>query len=170
MHNRSAPSTEPDSRPPKNTEFRDTKIDSNEFHYSRVLEIFLDIHRSDLDPPDDATVQGWGASVGGVRPGVNRLCGPPGGPVVGAQAGPDRSAPGVHSMAGSARTADAVVCPDPAPSGKPVRVCDRAGVPATNNAAVRSLRYVLVSHKISGGTRAPPGTATAMTLASLFGI
>jgi hypothetical protein len=42
-------------------------------------------------------------------------------------------------------------------------------VPATNNAAERSLRPPVVARKISGGTRAPAGTATKMTLATIFG-
>ena len=42
-------------------------------------------------------------------------------------------------------------------------------VPSTNNAAERSLRHLVTSRKISGGTRSPAGTATKMTLASLFG-
>ncbi len=42
-------------------------------------------------------------------------------------------------------------------------------VPATNNAAERSLRHLVTTRKISGGTRSPAGTATKMTLASLFG-
>jgi hypothetical protein len=42
-------------------------------------------------------------------------------------------------------------------------------VPATNNAAERSLRHLVTSRKISGGTRSPAGTVTKMTLASLFG-
>lgn len=41
-------------------------------------------------------------------------------------------------------------------------------VPPTNNAAERSLRHLVVSRKISGGTRAAEGTATKLTLASLF--
>jgi hypothetical protein len=41
-------------------------------------------------------------------------------------------------------------------------------VPATNNAAERSLRHLVTSRKISGGTRSATGTATKMTLASLF--
>ena len=41
--------------------------------------------------------------------------------------------------------------------------------PPTNNAAERSLRHLVTSRKISGGTRSPAGTATKMTLASLFG-
>jgi hypothetical protein len=42
-------------------------------------------------------------------------------------------------------------------------------VPADNNGAERSLRHLVTSRKISGGTRSPLGTATKMTLASLFG-
>jgi len=42
-------------------------------------------------------------------------------------------------------------------------------VPATNNAAERSLRHLVTTRKISGGTRSAAGTATKMTLASLFG-
>jgi hypothetical protein len=42
-------------------------------------------------------------------------------------------------------------------------------VPATTNAAERSLRHLVTARKISGGTRSPTGTATRMTLASLFG-
>ena len=43
------------------------------------------------------------------------------------------------------------------------------GVPPDNNAAERSLRPVVISRKISGGTRSPTGTDTKMTLASIFG-
>lgn len=42
-------------------------------------------------------------------------------------------------------------------------------VPATNNAAERSLRHLVTARKISGGTRSTAGTTTKMTLASLFG-
>ena len=42
-------------------------------------------------------------------------------------------------------------------------------VPPDNNAAERSLRHLVVSRKISGGTRSPRGTESKMTLASLFG-
>jgi transposase len=42
-------------------------------------------------------------------------------------------------------------------------------VPSTNNAAERSLRHLVTMRKISGGTRSAAGTATKMTLASLFG-
>ena len=42
-------------------------------------------------------------------------------------------------------------------------------VPATNNAAERSLRHLVTCRKISGGTRGANGTATQMVLATLFG-
>ena len=42
-------------------------------------------------------------------------------------------------------------------------------VPSENNAAERSLRPLVVSRKVSGGTRSEPGTTSKMALASLFG-
>ena len=42
-------------------------------------------------------------------------------------------------------------------------------VPADNNPAERSLRHLVVSHKVSGGTGSEQGTERKMTLASLFG-
>jgi transposase len=49
-----------------------------------------------------------------------------------------------------------------------VFVADPA-VPATNNEAERSLRHLVTSRKISGGTRSQDGSATKFALASLFG-
>ena len=42
-------------------------------------------------------------------------------------------------------------------------------VPSENNAAERSLRHLVISRKISGGTRSEQGTTSKMALASLFG-
>jgi hypothetical protein len=42
-------------------------------------------------------------------------------------------------------------------------------VPSDNNAAERSLRHLVTSRKISGGTRSDQGTATKMALSTLFG-
>ena len=42
-------------------------------------------------------------------------------------------------------------------------------VPPDNNAAERSLRHLVISRKVSGGTRSEQGTGTKMTLASIFG-
>ncbi|HYZ00165.1 MAG TPA: IS66 family transposase [Candidatus Binatia bacterium] len=78
----------------------------------------------------------------------------------------------------------AVCRPSLAKAGAPQRtLCERIGrhlselfvfvafpeVPPDNNAAERSLRHLVTSRKISGGTRSEPGTATKMTNASLFG-
>ena len=42
-------------------------------------------------------------------------------------------------------------------------------VPADNNAAEPSLRHLVISRKVSGGTRSERGTESKMTLASVFG-
>ena len=42
-------------------------------------------------------------------------------------------------------------------------------VPSDNNPAERSLRHLVISRKVSGGTRSEQGTESKMTLASLFG-
>ena len=42
-------------------------------------------------------------------------------------------------------------------------------VPSDNNAAERSLRHLVISRKVSGGTRSEQGTERKMTLASTFG-
>lgn len=44
-----------------------------------------------------------------------------------------------------------------------------SAVPPDNNEAERALRHMVTSRKISSGTRSTRGTATKMTLASLFG-
>jgi hypothetical protein len=42
-------------------------------------------------------------------------------------------------------------------------------VPPTTNAAERSLRYLVISRKISGGSRSEAGTTTRTRLATIFG-
>ena len=68
------------------------------------------------------------------------------------------------------------------PSATPSRLCRRIerhikelfvfvaepAVPGDNNAVERSLRHLVISRKISGGTRSEQGTQSKMTLASLF--
>ena len=44
-----------------------------------------------------------------------------------------------------------------------------SGLSSSNNLAERSVRPVVVSRKVSGGTQSPRGSQTRMTLASLFG-
>ena len=69
------------------------------------------------------------------------------------------------------------------PSVPPSRLCRRIkrpikelfilvaepDVPPDNNAAERSLRHLVISRKVSGGTRSQRGSNRKMTLASLFG-
>ena len=69
------------------------------------------------------------------------------------------------------------------PSAVPAKLCRRIErhirelfvfvaepeAPPDNNAAERSLRPLVISRKISGGTRSEQGTDTKMTLSSLFG-
>ncbi len=43
------------------------------------------------------------------------------------------------------------------------------GLSADNNLAERSIRPIVVMRKVSGGSQSPKGSATRMTLASLFG-
>jgi Transposase IS66 family len=43
------------------------------------------------------------------------------------------------------------------------------GVPSDNNLAERSVRPLVIAHKISGDTRSPKDSSTRMGLASLFG-
>ena len=50
-----------------------------------------------------------------------------------------------------------------------IRILAEPDVPSENNAAERSLRHLVTSRKISGGTRSTQGTNTKMALASLFG-
>ena len=42
-------------------------------------------------------------------------------------------------------------------------------VPSDNNPAERSLRHLVISREVSGGTRSEQGTERKMTLASIFG-
>jgi hypothetical protein len=69
---------------------------------------------------------------------------------------------------------------DPAPVGKLARRIERflselftfvthPDVPPDNNAAERSLRHLVTSRKISGGSRSSAGTTTKTQLATLFG-
>jgi hypothetical protein len=53
--------------------------------------------------------------------------------------------------------------------GKLLTFVREPDVPPDNNAAERSLRHLVTSRKISGGSRSPDGTATKVALATLFG-
>ncbi len=132
--------------------------------------LLRDIHELVDQQPDDAAVRGWAASVGVV--------------FARAQAGASGDRADRWRVRRQAQADLRQVCtpwldprvPQTPLSARMLRHLEslfvfvtEPAVPATNNAAERSLRPLVVSRKISGGTRSVRGTATKMTLASVFG-
>ncbi len=132
--------------------------------------LLRDIHELAEQHPDDLAVQGWAASVQEV--------------FARAQAGATGDRAQRRPARDQAEANLTALCrPWLDPRVPQTPLCKRIlryldslcvfvtqpGVPATNNAAERSLRHLVISRKISGGTRSPQGTTTRMTLASLFG-
>jgi len=139
-------------------------------HQDCWVHLLRDIHDLTGQHPDDAAVQGWAAAV---REVFTR-----------AQAGASGERTARWSVRKRAEAALKQLCtPWLEPKVAQTVLCQRIlthlaslfvfvtepGVPATNNAAERSLRPVVVARKISGGTRSARGTTTKMVLASLFG-
>ncbi|CAN5808857.1 IS66-like element ISH10 family transposase [soil metagenome] len=131
--------------------------------------LLRDVHDLTVQHPEDATVQGWAVAVQAVFARAMAATGPP--------------AVRRHAQH-LARTELKTLCqPWLEPRVPQTTLCQRMlkylpelfvfvtnpDVPATNNAAERSLRALVISRKISGGTRSAAGTQTKMTLASLFG-
>jgi transposase len=141
--------------------------------------LLRDVHELATDHPGDARTQGWAAQIQAGFVQVQRALG--------------ADAATRARVAQQVRTDLAVCCapwlptaaesPDPPVLPAHRRLCQRItrslpelltcltadDVPPTNNAAERSLRPLVVSRKISGGTRSKRGSTTKMTLASLFG-
>ncbi len=132
--------------------------------------LLRDIHELKDQHPDDAAVRGWAMAV----------------PAILTQAQADATEDGVDRwrVRRQAEANLATLCrPWPELPVPQARLCRRIlthleslfvfvtepSVPTTNNAAERSLRPLVVARKISGGTRSARGTATRLTLASLFG-
>lgn len=148
----------------------------HQFCWAHLLR---DVHDLTAQCPADARVQGWAAQV---RAGFAR-----------AQAALTCDAATRARVAQQVRGDLAACCapwlptakdaPDPPVHRDHRRLCQRitrflpalltflieADVPATNNAAERALRPLVISRKISGGTRSEAGSTTKLTLASLFG-
>ena len=133
-------------------------------HLLRDIEELVSQH------PDDAALRGWAAAVGSV---FQRAQAAASGPVAERRAArraletelAQQCLPWVEP-----RVAQTSLCARIAKylESLLVFVTDPA-VPPTNNAAERSLRHLVTIRKISGGSRSAQGTATRMTLASLFG-
>jgi transposase len=120
--------------------------------------------------PEDAAVRGWAEAVGAV--------------FARAEAGASGSQAQRWRVRQHAEVDLRELCaPWQEPRVPQTRLCTRilchlehlfvfvteSGVPPTNNAAERSLRPLVISRKISGGTRSEHGTMTKLRLASLFG-
>lgn len=138
--------------------------------------LWRDIDALETEYPDDGALAAW---VTGVRTIYDAARGPRPATEVGMHVD------AMRAREQRARTCERqllLLCPQDMPTTRPeatlakrIRrygtelftfVADPA-VPATNNAAERSLRALVVARKISGGTRSPAGTTTRMTLASL---
>ncbi len=132
--------------------------------------LLRDIHDLVDQQPDDPALRGWAAAVGAV--------------FATAQAGATGNRADRWRVRKQAQADLRQVCtPWLEPRVPQTSLCARMlryleslfvfvtepDVPATNNAAERSLRPLVISRKISGGTRSGRGTAVKMTLASLFG-
>lgn len=142
----------------------------NGIHQYCWAHLLRDVHELVDQQPDDLAVRGWAAAVGAVFARAQ------------ANAAGDRAAR--WRVRRQAQTDLRQICtPWLEPRVPQTPLCARMlryldslfvfvtepGVPATNNAAERSLRPLVVSRKISGGTRSARGTRIKMTLASLFG-
>jgi len=138
--------------------------------------LLRDLHVLATDHPADTRIQGWAAQVQAYFAQMQAALG--------------ADAPSRIRLAAQVRPDLAACCAPwlPAETDSPVvpahrRLCQRItrflpelltflteeAVPPTNNAAERSLRPLVISRKISGGTRSALGSTTKMTLASLFG-
>ena len=134
------------------------------------VHLLRDIHDLRTLYPDDAPLARWAAAVHGIY---------------------DRAKACTHPQQKQRRTAQLAlerqllaICQPflDDPSATQAKLCRRIErhikelfvfvaepeVPPDNNAAERSLRHLVVSRKVSGGTRSEPGTNSKMTLASLF--
>ena len=135
------------------------------------VHLLRDIHDLRARYPDDAPLARWAEAVHGIY---------------------DRAKAGTHPQQKRRRTAQLAlerqlltICQPFSDDSSAVqaKLCRRIerhikelfvcvaepDVPPDNNAAERSLRHLVVSRKVSGGTRSEPGTNSKMTLASLFG-
>jgi len=139
-------------------------------HQDCWAHLLRDVHELVDQHPDDAALRGWAAAVGAV--------------FTHAQAGASGSRADRWRVRKQAQADLRRVCePWREPRVAQTGLCTRMlryleslfvfvtepDVPTTNNAAERSLRPLVVSRKISGGTRSARGTTTTMVLASLFG-
>jgi transposase len=137
----------------------------------RWAHLLRDIHELTGRHPDDALLQGWATQVHGVYSRAQRVASARPGGRQRAQHAFERELLALcQPFLGQATAPQRTLCQriEKHLAELFVFVADPA-VPADNNAAERSLRPLVTSRKISGGTQSPQGTQTKLTLASLFG-
>lgn len=133
-------------------------------HLLRDLDELVSQH------PDDAGVRGWAAAVAAIFQEARAAAAGPIAERSGARTEAENTLAQLCQPWIEPRVAQTPLCTRILRSLESlfVFVTDPA-VPPTNNAAERSLRQLVTIRKISGGSRSATGTATRMTLASLYG-
>ncbi len=142
------------------------------------MHLLRDRHELKEQYPDDADVQQWARDVKAV---YDRAV---------SYAGPDPSLPPAKQEAARRKQQHTFeqelwqMCAPYVRTSSPLHtLCERVerflpelfvfvavpGVPAHNNLAERSVRPLVIAHKISGRSRSPHGSQTRMALFSLFG-
>jgi transposase len=132
--------------------------------------LLRDVHDLATAHAKDAAVRGWADGVQRVYARARAVAAPDPAARRRAQRGFEREVYGLCAPYLDGKAPQAVLCRriEACLTELFVFVVDPA-VPPTNNAAERSLRHLVTSRKISGGTRSAAGTGTKMALATLFG-
>jgi hypothetical protein len=120
--------------------------------------------------PGDAALQGWAAGVGALFARAQIVAVGPAAERAAAQVALERELAQRCQPWLEPRVAQTPLCARITKFLESLLVfVSEPAVPPTNNAAERSLRHLVTIRKISGGSRSAQGTATRMTLASLYG-
>jgi transposase len=149
-------------------------------HYAGLKQrcwshLLREIHDLRVAHPDDATVQTWATAVHALLVEAKREAA-----AISTRSGPEqqrvKGEPERRLWVLNAPYAEDTAAPQRKLAARMQHVVEELFVfvvepafPADNNPAERSLRHLVTSRKISGGTRSAKGTATKMALSSLFG-
>ena len=134
--------------------------------------LLRDIHKLKALYPEDAVLAKWANAVRRLYDRARVWAAAGGRLPARGEVGPGKAiAEAVPSLPGRPDSAASQAMPaDRTAHQGTVCLRDASRHPSDNNAAERSLRHLVISRKISGGTRSEAGSSSKMTLASLFGI